>query len=307
MKHCIYNTDPNWLASLAKNGVTDNVNFWRKDKRKLNLLEGASLFFKKRGTQEIVGRGIFREMKMSTLQQAWEEFGKGNGADTFEEFTERAAEVIHIDSEDVCCIILDRLEFLSDEDTYTVPESFFAKNILASKFVEEQEQPKLFELFEPFTHVSDKKHEKLISIEKGISEEEFSTKNLKEGKERVLRSLAIRRGQKGFRDKLLRAYSSRCAVTGTSVADVLEAAHIIPYSGKETNHTQNGILLRADIHTLFDLGLAFIADDYSFHLVTESLRREYPGLNGKRINLPELEEHHPSLDALAHHRKENGI
>lgn len=54
---------------------------------------------------------------------------------------------------------------------------------------------------------------------------------------------------------LLTAYDGKCAMTGCEVVDVLEAAHIHRYLGEETNVVSNGLLLRADVHTLFDLKL----------------------------------------------------
>ncbi|HUZ56031.1 MAG TPA: HNH endonuclease [Streptosporangiaceae bacterium] len=54
---------------------------------------------------------------------------------------------------------------------------------------------------------------------------------------------------------LMAAYSGRCAVTGCTVQAVLEAAHLRPYRGPDSNVTGNGLLLRADIHTLLDLQL----------------------------------------------------
>jgi hypothetical protein len=74
-------------------------------------------------------------------------------------------------------------------------------------------------------------------------------------RERVLREVVQRRGQPAFRADLIRAYGGRCAVTGCDAAAALEAAHIAPYSGPASNHVGNGLLLRADIHTLFDLDL----------------------------------------------------
>ena len=79
--------------------------------------------------------------------------------------------------------------------------------------------------------------------------------------DRVTRSIMQRRGQKNFRDKLLKAYGDRCAVTGDGPTDVLEAAHIEPYASSGLNHHTNGLLLRADIHTLFDLDLIRINPD----------------------------------------------
>ncbi len=73
--------------------------------------------------------------------------------------------------------------------------------------------------------------------------------------ERIMRAIKARRGQQRFRDALIDAYEGRCAITGCQVLDVLEAAHITPYLGPETNHVTNGLLLRADLHTLFDTDL----------------------------------------------------
>ena len=72
---------------------------------------------------------------------------------------------------------------------------------------------------------------------------------------RVRRDIVARQGQSHFRDALMRAYEGRCAVTGCDSPYALEAAHIRPYRGEHTSVISNGLLLRADIHTLFDLGL----------------------------------------------------
>ena len=74
-------------------------------------------------------------------------------------------------------------------------------------------------------------------------------------RERVLRSILERRGQMSFRTKLVRRYGKVCMISGCQLLDVLEAAHIWPYRGPSDNHVDNGLLLRADLHTLFDLDL----------------------------------------------------
>ena len=80
----------------------------------------------------------------------------------------------------------------------------------------------------------------------------FDPKDVQDARQRLNRTIAQRRGQKRFRDSLIDAYEGRCAITGCSILAVLEAAHIFPYMGPETNASENGLLLRADIHTLFD-------------------------------------------------------
>lgn len=75
-----------------------------------------------------------------------------------------------------------------------------------------------------------------------------------EWQRRVLREIGVRRGQKKFRDRLIAHYGARCQVSGCEFAELVEAAHIDPYSKSGDNSVQNGLLLRSDIHTLFDLG-----------------------------------------------------
>ncbi|MEP0885214.1 pentapeptide repeat-containing protein [Trichocoleus sp. ST-U3] len=64
-----------------------------------------------------------------------------------------------------------------------------------------------------------------------------------------------RQGQEKFRKKLIEAYQGRCAITGCEIKGVLEAAHVKPYCISKDNSLGNGILLRSDFHTLFDLNL----------------------------------------------------
>lgn len=75
--------------------------------------------------------------------------------------------------------------------------------------------------------------------------------------DRVRREIIQRRGQRSFRQTLLQAYGAQCQVTAYTGEPALEAAHIFPYAegGEFTNDPRNGLLLRADIHVLFDLGL----------------------------------------------------
>jgi len=84
----------------------------------------------------------------------------------------------------------------------------------------------------------------------------------------------------------------------------LEAAHISPYRGPQSNHVSNGILLRADTHSLFDLGLLSIDEKYRVVLSPKVLSsKTYSSLSGSRILLPEDVQFGPSLEALRKHRE----
>lgn len=139
-----------------------------------------------------------------------------------------------------------------------------------------------------------------ITLDVALPPGDFDAANLKDARERVLRTIARRRGQPAFRKELMRAYAARCAISGCSVAAVLEAAHIIPYLGDHTNNVANGLLLRTDLHTLFDLGLLAVSPASHQVLVHSCLSgTEFETFSGKKILLPASKVDWPSDDALA--------
>lgn len=135
-----------------------------------------------------------------------------------------------------------------------------------------------------------------------ISDQEFDAQHVEDERKKVLRSIVRRQGQSRFRKALICAYQGQCAITGCIVTELLEAAHIHPYMGEQTNKVTNGLLLRADIHTLFDLGLIHISPTTLNVLVSAKLKgTEYESLHHKSLNLPLREEHHPNTEALQWH------
>ena len=145
----------------------------------------------------------------------------------------------------------------------------------------------------------------LVALSETEDEEDLDLKSLNDDqRERVVRSLVWRRGRLKFRQKLLEAYNNRCAITGCTVEDLLEAAHIKRYMGQQSDKVQNGLLLRADIHTLFDLGLIAMDSDSMVVVVSPSLQgTEYAALSGQPLRLPQQTKEHPSKKALSEHRQ----
>lgn len=117
----------------------------------------------------------------------------------------------------------------------------------------------------------------------------------------ALTAIAQRQGQGAFRAKILEAYGQRCAISGCNATAVLEAAHILPYRGEHTHRVDNGLLLRSDLHTLFDLGLLWITDQNTVALAPSLKGTDYEGLDGQVLRLPDRIEHHPNPAHLAHH------
>lgn len=131
------------------------------------------------------------------------------------------------------------------------------------------------------------------------AERPFDPTGLQDARTRVLREVVQRRGQRKFREELLKAYGGRCAVTGCPVVPLLEAAHITPYLGPDTNSIKNGILLRADIHTLWDLGLLAVDPNTSEVWVSPEVDDPtYRMLAGQPLKHPSHPAQHPAVSAL---------
>jgi HNH endonuclease len=132
------------------------------------------------------------------------------------------------------------------------------------------------------------------AVEQGPEKPEFEQPD-----QRQLRAILIRRGQREFRDRLLSAWKRRCVVTECRIEALLEAAHITPHSVEPNYRTSNGLLLRADIHTLYDLGLLSIDEHMRVHLIPELLYSEYKNWEGKRIERrPDQAQDAPAVEAL---------
>jgi len=157
--------------------------------------------------------------------------------------------------------------------------------------------------FEPVQVHSDADTLALAETEDALAQDIPPIDSEDDARDRVLRSIATRRGQQGFRSSLIDAYAGQCAITGCSIVEILEAAHVRGYLGEYTNRVDNGLLLRADLHTLFDLHRIWI-DDTCTVRVAESLRgTEYEVYDGQKLRLPRKSAHHPKLEHLAHHRQ----
>jgi putative restriction endonuclease len=120
----------------------------------------------------------------------------------------------------------------------------------------------------------------------------------KDERAKVYKSIIQRRGQKKFRDAVREMYGNKCVITGCEILDLLEAAHINPYKGEKDNHPTNGLLLRADIHTLFDLDLIGIEpNELKIHLCETIKKDGYQVLENKLLQLKN-KENKPSKEAL---------
>jgi len=144
-----------------------------------------------------------------------------------------------------------------------------------------------FEALSLFPHFSDlhfqkKPHTLLAEEGYEANDESYICTGIDE-REISHRAIRVRRGQEHFRKELLKRFSRTCVITGCKIVDILEAAHIKPYKGENDNHINNGLLLRTDIHTLFDLNLLAIhPETLVIHFHTRVIN-EYDEFHLKRL------------------------
>ena len=291
-------TDFDWFNFLRRNNSLTTINFWTPtDWNVKSLSEGDYWYFvlKGREPRKLGGGGRFIHYEILNVSQAWTRYGIGNGVESKEILTGKlndykkrnSKHYVYQNDPKIGCIILRDCIFLDDVNQRYVSE-------YALEFAPSIVKYKTFPLsplhLYSFSSNSEQNNNELISDE--------------DARRRVVSSIVTRQGQGAFRQSLIMAYHSKCAITGCDAIDALEAAHIMPYRGVHSNVVRNGLLLRSDIHTLFDLGKITISQEYKVILHPDLINTSYNKLNGRKIALPANREDWPSLQALREHRGE---
>ncbi|PLP98547.1 HNH endonuclease [Cupriavidus pauculus] len=136
----------------------------------------------------------------------------------------------------------------------------------------------------------------------GAMDDIFNPDSVEDARRWINASIVRRQGQGAFRAAVLSAYRGRCAMSAFNVPEALEAAHIFRYFGASTNTVTNGLLLRSDLHSLYDLGLLAVDPASMTVLLAPKLKTsDYGALAGSAIQLPTLEAERPSRAALQMH------
>ncbi len=244
-------TDNDWFEFLRRQPVLDEVNFWQPSGgRQFRALSvGEPFLFKLHSPLNfIVGGGFFAHFSALPCSIAWEAFGPKNGADSFPEMRERIEKHRRLPSDphddyQIGCIILSEPFFLNEEDWVPIPENF-SKNIQQGKNYDMSTSPGR-EVWEAMLRTSPSgARDTLVDA---VRWSELTTKR--------------RLGQGGFQVCVTDAYGRRCAVTREKALPVLEAAHVRPVTQGGTHDVRNGLLLRRDLHALFDRGYMTVGRD----------------------------------------------
>ena len=274
-------TDSDWFEHLRSRDDLDEVNFWAPSAANFRALSAGELFlFKLHAPRNfIVGGGLFVYANALPCSLAWEAFGEANGARSLAEMRARIARYRTARPDDrsdflIGCRILAQPFFLPESQWIPVPESW-APNIVSFKgySTDEPDGMKLWSAVQ--TALADAR---LAAATAG---------------DRYGEPIAIRPrlGQGAFRVLVTDSYQRRCAVSGEKTLPALEAAHIRPYAEGGEHRLPNGILLRRDIHSLFDAGYVTITPEHRFQ-VSRRIReefengRDYYALDGRPIAVP---------------------
>lgn len=116
------------------------------------------------------------------------------------------------------------------------------------------------------------------------------------------RKVMQRLGQPAFRAQVLHDYGGQCAISGCTEKGALQAAHILPVRLAGTHATSNSVLLRADLHNLFDLGLITVSKQLRIEVASSVTDLSYRKLDGQKIRMPHGADRKEVIAAYAAHK-----
>jgi putative restriction endonuclease len=303
VKIVVANTDRDWFDQLRVLPDLVEVNFWAPSgERPFRALEqGELLLFKlKTPYNMIVGGGVFIYANALPCSLAWEAFGQANGARSLPEMRDRIARLRHLPAGDrsdfvIGCRILGQPFFLPESDWITPPASW-AREIVSFKTytTEDAEGAALWQQVQERGHRAGRP---------GLAAREERARFGEPG------LVTPRLGQGAFRVLVTDLYDRRCVVTGEKTLPALDAAHIRPYAEGGGHDPSNGLLLRRDIHRLFDMGYVTVTPELRF-AVSGRIRQEfengraYYSLDGQEVRPPNRPRLRPDPAALRWHNEE---
>ena len=299
-------TDGNWYNFLA-NSRPDELNFWQPGgKQVFRALKPYELFLFKLHSplNYIAGGGFFVRHAFLPVSLAWDAFGPKNGTVDYASFSQAIYKYRKSDRRIepdpvIGCIILTSPFFFDRADWIPVPPDW-KPNIVQGK---------------TYDSASFIGRSLMQQVEERLNRKQFTYSEINEvfesGNNRFGSGQFVypRLGQGAFRVMVTEAYHRRCAISGERTLPVLEAAHIQPYSQQGPHNPNNGLLLRQDVHTLFDRGYLTISEDLHVE-VSKRIRedfgngKEYYSFHGRQLlELPDNVQERPSTQFIRWHNE----
>jgi putative restriction endonuclease len=291
-------TDGSWYRFLRDRPHLTEVNFWRPSGAGFRAIAtGEPFLFKTHyPDNRLVGVGFLSGFARLKLSEAWDCFGEGNGSGSLAEMRRAIASYRKVplaSSEDpeIGCVLLRDVEFSPPSTTLPAPPDF-APNIVAGKTYDLMATSGSY-VEDALAHLLRASH-----VARSVPGSVFGDPRL----------VANRVGQRAFKALLLDAYQRRCAITGAKITPVLDAAHIRPVAMEGSNRLDNGLLLRSDVHKMFDRGYLAVHPRSLSLQVSPRLREEFG--NGQEfysrqgqslVAVPTRRVDRPSSEALEWH------
>jgi putative restriction endonuclease len=251
-----------------------------------------------------IGGGVFSGRSRMTLSELWEWFGQASGARSIQELRATfkfmiGQEISSADDPEVDTLLLYHARFFRDEEVVELAVNETQFILHQGRYVQLGGLPptdtfvrSVLTYFQPR---SDPEADEVAQIVLGTIRA-------------AARTVVPRLGQGAFRAMVSDAYAHQCALTGYRVRPVLEAAHIKSYSSGGEHRLDNGLLLRSDVHTLFDRGFISFAEGGRL-LVSPQLRERFGNGDwyyeraGMELAKPRRAVDAPNEDYLAWHRQ----
>jgi len=222
----------------------------------------------------IGGIGFFSSHTFLPIFIAWDVFTRGNGCSSFQELQRMILQYRRDRTEKnptIGCIVLTNPIFFKREQWIPVPGDWSASIVQGKSYSTETEIGRqlwssIYRLLQKYLYL--------------VPEEEKSQLILEEPEAMYGKSVLtkVRLGQGAFRVLVTDAYKRKCSISGERTLPVLEAAHIKPFAESGPHFISNALLLRSDLHKLFDSGYLTITPDLKVE-VSKKIKEEFE--NGK--------------------------
>jgi putative restriction endonuclease len=289
----VANTDPEWFAFLSRQQPLDEVNHWQPGGQQQfkALVPGELLVFRLRSPiNKIAGYGVFARAALLPISLAWTSFGEKNGHPTFASFQTAIRRLNPNNRGIIGYRILTEPVFLPPNEWFEPPSNWPINTVGGKGYSSESAEGR--------------------SLWERLATEAIQRRNLGFAEPRPMFGnptlVRPRLGQGAFRVGVIEAYDRRCVVTGERTLPALEAAHIVPVTKEGQHEISNGLLLRRDLHGLFDQHYVTITPDKTL-VVSKRIReefengKEYYAMHGRHIRDPKVSTDSPSVEALRRH------
>jgi putative restriction endonuclease len=300
-------TDNGWFSFHASAYRVDEVNFWRPSPEATfkALQLGELLLFKLHAPLNfIAGGGFFVRFLQLPVNMAWDTFKEANGVRSLSEMRERIAFyrrslILPNENPNIGCIMLAEPFFWPKEAWIPCPEDFKLNTVQGKGYDAESEIGR-----DLWNAVRERLQNYVLAQPQTGSAALAAIESNGYGKPQIV---LPRLGQGLFRVLVTDVYQRRCAITGERTLPVLDAAHIKPYTVVQRHEVPNGLLLRSDLHRLFDDGYLTIDPANRCVVVSKRIKEEfengkdYYALEGSRLREPIEPWAKPSAENLEFH------